>query len=220
MADYNVKLSQLHQRVWQDELGLLATIGEHGDIQVKHPDLGELKIDLYEYSPEMMSLKCTFFGDYDNPGSAHVARAHEDLMRICNSVNLHERAKLWVHAPYSVVSASVELVLAAPGRMPDEALLRGVIGRVMSEIKRAAEEFAAELQKFTAAQKTVNDHLSSAYRPGMTADSLLESYTSSPTFAADQGLVFSEFIKFPTLDYARHRCYEMCAQGGNPSGDG
>lgn len=30
MADYNVRLSQFHQRIWQHELGLPATIDEHG----------------------------------------------------------------------------------------------------------------------------------------------------------------------------------------------
>jgi len=68
-------------------------------------------------------------------------------MRICNSVNGRERAKLAVSDTYNVVRASVELVLAAPGRMPDEALLRAVIGRAMTEIATAIDEFGNELEK-------------------------------------------------------------------------
>lgn len=217
MADYNIRLSQFHQRIWQDELRLSASIDESGNVHVKHPDLRELKINLSEYSPEIMSVGCMVFEDHDAP--PHVARAHEDLILVCNSVNLQESAKLWVLAPYSAVFATFELVLAAPRRMPDEALLRGVIGRVLSEIMNATKEFAAELLKFTAAQKTVNDHLSSVYRPAVTADSLFESYTSSPAFAADQRLALSAVVDFPTASYARQRCYQMCTASGGPSGD-
>lgn len=122
----------------QDELGLLATIDERGCVQVKHPDLGEVEIFLTDSRPEYMDIQCAIFNDYD--------RAHEDLMQICNIVNGMRMVKLFVSTG-NTVYAGVTLLVAAPGMMPDEALLRGVIGREIGEIKGAAEEFAAELQK-------------------------------------------------------------------------
>jgi hypothetical protein len=138
MADYNEALSKLHQRVVQDELGLLATIDERGCVQVKHPDLGEVEIFLSDSRPEYMDIHCAIFTDYD--------REQDDLMRICNVVNGMRIPKLNVSTG-NTVYAGVTLLVAAPGIMPDEALLRGVIGWAIGEIKGAAEEFAAELQK-------------------------------------------------------------------------
>ncbi len=44
MADYNVRLSRLHHRVWQEELGLSATIDEFGWIQFESDALDSLTI--------------------------------------------------------------------------------------------------------------------------------------------------------------------------------
>ncbi|MCX6630486.1 MAG: hypothetical protein NTW28_22960 [Candidatus Solibacter sp.] len=142
MADYNKKLSELHQRVVQAKAQVLATIDEHGWVQFKHPDLGELEISLREYSPEHMILGCTF-DDY-------ATRSREDVMQICNSVNetSGEVAHLRVSSTGgSYVHALVHLLLAAPGRIPDEALLREVIGPAISSIKAVAAQLAEELPK-------------------------------------------------------------------------
>lgn len=72
----------------------------------------------------------------------------EVLVRSCNRVNVKGKlATLTVHDEAGGnVGASVALLLAAPGRMPDEALLRGVIGRAFSSIQSAAEELFSELE--------------------------------------------------------------------------
>ncbi len=138
MADYNQRLSQLHQRVWQDELELPATIDEYGWIEFEPTALGELSIILREYNPEGMTLSIRFF---DDP-----TYSRGDLMRICNSVNALEDAKLTVSDTYSVVRASIHLLLAPPGRMPDEGLLRAIVDPAVSAIKNAIDAFAKELQ--------------------------------------------------------------------------
>jgi hypothetical protein len=151
MADYNVKLSQLHQRVVQAELQVLATIDEYGSVGFKDPDLGELRIALREYSPEFMMLECVVFEDHKG------TRPREDLVRACitvnNSLNCSQTlARLMISDTYNVVRASVALVLPVLGRtamyaLPDEAFLRSVIVRAVSSIKDAAKEYADELQK-------------------------------------------------------------------------
>lgn len=139
VADYNVELSQLHHRVWQEELGLPATIDEYGWVDFGATNLGELCIILREYSPEGMQLSVKFFTDPTLPG--------EHLLRICNSVNSLVDAKLTVNEPYGVVRASLYLLLEEDGQMPDEALLRAVIGPAIRKIVQAMEEFTKELQK-------------------------------------------------------------------------
>lgn len=138
MADYNVELSQLHHRVWQDELGLPATIDEYGWIDFGTTNIGEMCIMLREYSPDGMELSVKFFTDAAIP--------NEDLLRICNSVNQSEDAKLTVNAPFGVVRASLYLLLGEEGEVPDEWLLRAVIGRAIEKIVQSIEAFAKELQ--------------------------------------------------------------------------
>ena len=214
MADYNKKLSELHQRVVQDKLRVPATIDESGWVQFKQPGLGDLTIHLREYNPEYMNIECSFEG--------HETQAHEDLMRICNSLNHGgEIAQLSVSNTSSYVSASVRLLLASPGRMPDEALVREVIGIAMSSIKSVAAQLGEELPKLERARKSVNDHLSLAYRPGMTADALFEAYRSSPAFAQDsraaENMDFNLNLDFfHPYGYGKKRAAEMCASVGNP----
>jgi hypothetical protein len=137
--DYNVELAELHQRVVQEELGLLATIDESGYVNFEN-ELGKLYIVLQKSIPEYMGLHCMFYR-----GETH---ALQNLRRICNSVNESSLlALLTVDDSCFVVSAKVQLFLAGHGRMPDEILLRGVISRAMSSIKSAVEEFADELRK-------------------------------------------------------------------------
>jgi len=139
VADYNVKLSQFHQRVWQDELEAPATIDEYGWVQFGPTSLGELSIILREYNPEGLKLEVLFFNDKTS--------SHDNLLRICNRVNAQEDAQLFVSDNYNIVRASIYLLLAEPGEMPDEGLLRAVIGPAISKIKAAMDEFASELKK-------------------------------------------------------------------------
>ncbi len=146
MADYNEELSELHQHVVQTELNLSATIDDMGWILFTDSDLGEMIINLREYNPEFMQLTGVVFADPKN------TRAREDLLRACNSANCEldssqHLARLKVSEKHNVVRASVAMVLAAEGRMPDEALLRTLIVRAMSSIKAAAKEFTDALQK-------------------------------------------------------------------------
>lgn len=146
MSDYNEELSELHQRVVQDELGVPATIDDIGWVEFKDSDLGEMTITLREYNPEFMRLHAVVFADTKD------TRSRDRLLRACNSANSEldssqVLARLTVSEKYSIVRASVTLALAAPNQIPDEAFLRTVIVRAVSDIKAAANEFAAELQK-------------------------------------------------------------------------
>ena len=148
-VDPGRKLAELYQRVVQDELGLSATIEEDGDVLFDHPDLGGFFISLNaEKDPECMRLMLPAFA-FDATRWA----ALEDLMRICNGINVKSKlATLTVHEDANIsITASVGLVLAAPDTSPDEALVRAVINRAMSSIKSAVEKFAAELQKLNSA---------------------------------------------------------------------
>jgi len=146
MADYNVELSQLHRRVWQDELGLPATIDEYGWVDFGSTDLGELCIMLREYSPDGMELSVKFFTDASVP--------NEDLLRICNNVNRSEDAKLTVNSPYGVVRASLYLLLAEEGQIPEEGLVRAVIGRAIEKVVQTMEAFTKELQNLQTGAET------------------------------------------------------------------
>ena len=62
-----------------------------------------------------------------------------------------------------------------------------------------------------ASKKIVDEYLLSAYRPGMTAQSLFRSYTS---FGEDPYIVATPSqeieIQFSAWDYAKRRCDELC----------
>jgi hypothetical protein len=74
--------------------------------------------------------------------------APEDLLRICNNVNLTPwPAVLTVDESNLIVSASVALFVAAEGRLPDEALLRALISQAMSVLEEAIEAFEVEIRK-------------------------------------------------------------------------
>lgn len=63
-----------------------------------------------------------------------------------------------------------------------------------------------------AAKAIVDDYLLSAYKPGMTARELFESYTSfgeDPWIASPEG-----GVPFSGWDYARRRCNELSEKGG------
>lgn len=140
MSDYNAELSDLYRRVVQSEFQVPATIDEGGDVNFQHPYLGELSISLDGSKPEWMDLVWMI-----NRIETH---AFEDLVRICNDVNLTPRpAVLTIDERNLIVSADVALFVAAVGRIPDEALLRGIIGQAMSVLEEAIEAFEVEIQK-------------------------------------------------------------------------
>lgn len=143
MSDPRRQLAQLYQRVVQDELGLVATIDEDGNVLFRHPDMGNFFISLNaEKDPEYMKLlfpACLYDATRGVPS--------EDLVQICNRLNVHAKlAIVTFHEKADALSVHVGLLLAAPDAFPDEALLRGVIRRAMSSIRSAAEKFAEELQ--------------------------------------------------------------------------
>lgn len=139
MSDYNKELSELYQRAVQIVLQLPARIDEDGDVYFEHPHLGELYIAVNGSNPERMDLVWMI-----NRLETH---APEDLLRICNSVNLTPWPVVLTVDENLIVSANVALFVAAEGRMPDEALIRAVIGQAMSVIEGAIEAFEVEIQK-------------------------------------------------------------------------
>jgi hypothetical protein len=144
MSDAIRQLAELYQRVVQDELGLVATIAEDGDVLFDHPEMGGFFVSLSaERDPEHMKLMLPAFFD----ATRGVSR--NDLVQICNRINSTAKlASLTVHEDTGgSVSAWVGLLLAAPDTRPDEALLRAVIGRAVASIKSVGEAFFAELEK-------------------------------------------------------------------------
>ncbi|MEA2569233.1 MAG: hypothetical protein QOI24_1234 [Acidobacteriota bacterium] len=145
MSDPKRLLAELYQRVVQDELGLLATIEDDGDVLFRHPDLGDFFISLNaEKDPEYMKLVFPAFLFDETRGVAP-----EDLIRVCNKLNVHAQlAILTFHEEADdTIAAHVGLLLAAPDVFPDETLLRGVIRRAMSSIRSVVEKFADELSR-------------------------------------------------------------------------
>lgn len=61
----------------------------------------------------------------------------------------------------------------------------------------------------SAAQRLVDDYLAAAYRPGMSAEALLQSYIS---FGEDPFIIAAngEKVEFSAQTYARQRCEEIC----------
>ncbi len=143
MSDPTRRLAELYQRVVQEELELPATIEEDGDVLFTHPELGDFFISLNaEKDPEYMKL---VFPAFLFDATRDVAS--EDLVRLCNNLNVHAKlAILTFHGEANdSVAAHVGLLLAPPDCWPDEALLRGVIRRAMSSIRSVVEKFADEL---------------------------------------------------------------------------
>ena len=72
--------------------------------------------------------------------------------------------------------------------------------------------FATPEEAVAACQSIVDGYLTDAFRPGMTADALFESYTS---FGEDPFVVpvspRDAPVKFSAWNYARQRCSEIAA---------
>ncbi|OKO82496.1 hypothetical protein [Bradyrhizobium sp. AS23.2] len=72
--------------------------------------------------------------------------------------------------------------------------------------------FATPEEAVAACRSIVDEYLSGAFKPGMTADALFESYTM---FGEDPFVVpdspGAAPVKFSAWDYARQRCVEIAA---------
>jgi hypothetical protein len=69
-------------------------------------------------------------------------------------------------------------------------------------------EFECLADALLAAQAIVDDYLSSAYAPGMSADPLYQSYTC---FGADPFILGPGDEQFSAWTYAKARCAVICA---------
>jgi hypothetical protein len=135
------QLAELYQRVVQEELGLVATIDEDDDVVFKHPDLGTMFFSLdADRDPEFLRL---VFPRFVNAEELGVTPAQ--LYEVLNVVNYSNKAaKVYIgngdedNAPR--VSASIEAFIAGEDQMPDEALLRAIIGRTISALRAGANE--------------------------------------------------------------------------------
>lgn len=72
--------------------------------------------------------------------------------------------------------------------------------------------FATSEEAIAVCRAIVDGYLSDAFKPGMTADALFESYASfgdDPFIVTDNPAAMP--VKFSAWDYARQRCSEMAA---------
>ncbi|QEI09546.1 hypothetical protein FXN63_24505 [Pigmentiphaga aceris] len=137
------KLAELYQRVVQEELGLVATIDEDDDVVFKHPDVGTMFFSLdADRDPEFLRLVFPRFVDAEELGITP-----EQLYQVLNTVNTcNKAAKVYINHQGSEadaaprVSASIEAFVAAPDNMPDEALLRAIVGRTVAALRSGANE--------------------------------------------------------------------------------
>lgn len=74
-------------------------------------------------------------------------------------------------------------------------------------------EFADAGEAIAHCQQIVDEYLDSAYKPGMTADELWDSYRS---FGEDPFIQCVDVApaRFSAWDYARSRCTQLCATAG------
>jgi hypothetical protein len=144
MANYNVHLSQLHLRVWQEELGLSGTISEYGHIEFGRQGLGDLSIRLAGSDPGRATIEYRFVDDYFDAGLTE--RSAGDVI---NTVNMFSRGAMLVDGG-GTIDAKLPLFylpLDDTGALPDEGFLRAWIGPAMSEIETVTKEFAYWLKK-------------------------------------------------------------------------
>jgi len=143
MADYDVSLSQLHCRVWQDDFGLSGAIGDYGHIEFGRQGPGVLTIFLAKSSPGRATIEYKFLDDYFDIGLTS-----ERALEVCNSANEFGGGAMLV-ASGGAITAKVTLFylpLDDTGALPDEGFLRAWIGPTMSEIENATKDFAREMK--------------------------------------------------------------------------
>jgi hypothetical protein len=137
-------LAKLYKSVIEEELGLLATIDEDGDVRFKHPDLGGFYLSINEEKdPEYMMLVFPAFFD------AKQGVSEEKLMEICNTLNGRcKGVKLHMaNTEDKDVNATAEMIVAAPDTLPTKEHLKGIMKRVMSMVASAVKQFVEEVQK-------------------------------------------------------------------------
>ena len=143
MSTPGQQLAELYQRVVQEELGLPAVIDDRDCVVFEHPELGNFFIGLNAVkAPEYMRLSLPAFFD----ASRGIAR--EDLVHLCNHLNTKANLATLVvqECDEGYVDAWVGLVFAPAFTLPDEELVRNVIGSALQSIKRSVEKFFYELQ--------------------------------------------------------------------------
>jgi len=146
MATINANLSELHLRVWQEELGLSAKISEYGHIEFGRQGPGTLTIFLAGADPGRATIQYRFVDDYFDIGLTT-----ESALDVCNTVNMFSSCAM-LGASGGSIDAILHLFylpLDDTGDLPDEGFLRAFIGPAMSEIETAMKEFAHELKKKT-----------------------------------------------------------------------
>ncbi|CAB3682969.1 MULTISPECIES: hypothetical protein [Achromobacter] len=133
-------LSTLYQTVVQEELGLVASFDEQGDVVFKHPDMGIMYFSLSDSDPEFLRLVYPAFVQADE---LNLTRGQ--FLEVINVVNNRCKAiKLTLPQEDADrparVSASVESFVAAPDTLPDIALLRATVARTVSAIRNGVHE--------------------------------------------------------------------------------
>src|SRR5258706_14899295 len=142
MADYNIVLSQLHWRIWQDELGLSGTISEYGHIKFGRQGPGILTVLVT--GTDSATVNYRIVDDY-----FHTCLTTESALAVCNSVNIFSSGATLV-ADAAAIEVNVHLYyipLDDTGALPDEGILSAWIGPSMTEIENATKAFALELKK-------------------------------------------------------------------------
>ncbi|MGN6662462.1 MAG: hypothetical protein ACTHKN_26040 [Achromobacter mucicolens] len=137
-------LSALYQTVVQEELGLVASYDDEGDVVFKHPDLGVMYFSLSDSDPEFLRLVYPSFVQADELGLTR-----GQFLEVINIVNNRCKAiKLTLPQDSAEraarVSASVESFVAAPDTLPDVALLRAIVARCVSAIRHGAGELVKQ----------------------------------------------------------------------------
>jgi len=143
MPSYNLNLSQLHWRVWQEELGLSGTISAHGHIEFGRQGPGTLTI--YLSTPGRAIINYRICDDYFDIGLTT-----ESALALCNQVNVFSGCGAMLVDEAATIDANVHLFylpLDDTGALPDEGFLRAWIGPTMTEIENVTKAFAAELKK-------------------------------------------------------------------------
>jgi hypothetical protein len=144
MGDYNVQLSQLHLRVWEEELGLAGALSEHGHIEFGRQGPGILSVFLSASDPGCATIEYAFVDDY-----FEIGLTTESARDLCNTANEFSTGAMLVDwgATIKARLPLFYLPLDETGALPDEGFLQAWIGPAMSEIEKATKEFAYWLRK-------------------------------------------------------------------------
>ncbi|AVJ29783.1 hypothetical protein [Achromobacter spanius] len=137
-------LSALYQTVVQEELGLVASFDEQGDVVFKHPDMGIMYFSLSDSDPEFLRLVYPSFVQADE-----LELTREQFLEVINVVNNRCKAiKLTLPQEEAGrparVSASVESFVAGPDTLPNLALLRAIVARCVSAVRHGAHELVKQ----------------------------------------------------------------------------